>query len=288
MRPFCDYLGISTGEDQSAALHAAIEPHLDAAGFGVEAKTEKLTLWRHRKATVKAQKLHRVWALGTSGKALERLREVGGYDGYLEALGRLEHHVTGLHATIQRSEDAPTIVRSAYEQAKGGNTYLAGRQVSREPLLYWHPGADGRDTGTVYLNPATAEVRAVVYDKRQERIAAGESDPGELTRWELRLRSKVGATLEDAANPTRVFYHYMAPSLVAHPRGVESWEKAAPVVKPKSTHGTPGPGARLEGLVGFSQDIGRAVRIAASAGGGGHRYLAELIQRRYECEVAHA
>lgn len=80
--------------------------------------------------------------------------------------------------------------------------------------------------GTVYLGGRSAEVKARVYDKRQERIARGYPDPGPWLRAELTVTGAVGVSLKDVWSPAPVFWHFMASTLkgiAACPVDVPEW-----------------------------------------------------------------
>jgi hypothetical protein len=64
----------------------------------------------------------------------------------------------------------------------------------------------------------------VVYDKQHERMHRWKlPDCGPLTRYELRVRSGVGISLRDAAEPASLFWHFAAPDFLPAPTGAAEW-----------------------------------------------------------------
>jgi hypothetical protein len=221
-----DYLNTSHPLGSFPFVRDAVMPVLEEAG-ATPRTAEVFDLGMG--GTVKIAESMRVGVVSLSGAALAHLRAQNLFGDYLAALAQEAHAVTILHAALDRRVDAPTHVQRLYRAARRGQVKLSRKSL--DPLRdidHWiKPGlADGRDTGTVYLGPPTARIRAAVYDKRDERLRAGAADPGPLLRHELRTK-KVGATLRDAFDPTALFWHYMAPELLKRPTGVADWSPHA-------------------------------------------------------------
>jgi len=163
----------------------------------------------------------------------------------------------------------------------------AGLRISRKAVppqaitRLISPNAAGVDTGTAYFGRKFAEVRAAVYDKRQEILAQGGVDLGyDLTRYELRLRSQVGATIGDAMFPAPLFWHYMAPDVLAVPDGVPAWVSNAMgyVLEAPSVRS---PAERLQARVYASDDLADILRLAHTVGPHGFDLLASMLRARY-------
>lgn len=221
-----DYLNTSHPLGSFPFVRDAVMPILEEAG--ATHRTPEI-LDCGMGGTIKIAAAMRVGVVSVSGAALAHLRALNLYGEYLAALAQEAHSVTILHAALDRRVDAPAHVQRLYRAAKRGQVKLSRKSLDplRDIESWIKPGlADGRDTGTVYLGPPTARIRAAVYDKRNERLRAGAPDPGPLLRHELRTK-KVGATLRDAFDPTALFWHYMAPELLRRPAGVADWSPHA-------------------------------------------------------------
>lgn len=166
--------------------------------------------------------------ISASGAALVALRGAGVYGDFLRLLGSEPHRLTRLDVALDVAVHAPPVLQALYGRAVRGEFSLTRKALSpsRHVARYLCPGPSGEDTGTVYLGARSAEVKARVYDKRCERIARGEDDPGPWLRIELTVTSKVGVSLKDAWEPASVFWHFMGVALdgvVARPAGVPDW-----------------------------------------------------------------
>jgi hypothetical protein len=140
--------------------------------------------------------------------------------------------------------------------------------------------AAGVDTGSAYFGKRFAEVRAVVYDKRQEIVDKGGADLGhDLTRYELRLRSQVGASLADAHDPAPLFWHYMAPDVLPAPADVRAWVPGGEgyVLPPRQEFSAV---ERLQARVYASDDVADLLRLAREVPGG-FDFLVSMLRARF-------
>ena len=82
MKPFCDHLGVTVPAEWWDALRLDINSELDTIGMGVEVESEKSVLLRTPAAsgTVKADRIGKVWKLGTSGAVCAGLRAAGRFE----------------------------------------------------------------------------------------------------------------------------------------------------------------------------------------------------------------
>lgn len=282
----CDYLGVTVSNEDWPAVRAAIEPSLDMIGASVEFDSDHSTLWRAGDGTVKTKRYGPVTSIGASGAVLAGLRAAKVFMTYLAGLGSVGHKVTRIDAAYDRKEPTAPVLVNLVNKAHSGD----GLSLTRKRILPRHVtrllsrGVDGLDTGTCYLGSRSAEVRACVYDKRQERLDRGLADVGPLTRYELRVKSQVGATLRDAADPTAMFWHFMAPGVLDRPEGVESWE----------AHGTgfvidwpelPLPAARLRRRMESSPDLKALLKLADEAGPRGFDFMVSELSRLNDLRV---
>lgn len=170
----------------------------------------------------------KVTVISASGAALAALRSAGVWVDYLRVLASDVHRLTRLDVALDVLIDAPPLLERLYRRAAAGDLALSRKSLdpARHLSRYLAPGPTGMDTGTVYLGARTAEVRAVVYDKRKERLVKGFADPGPWLRVELVVTAAMGVSLKDAFAPAPVFWHFLASALegiVVRPVDVPAW-----------------------------------------------------------------
>lgn len=279
MIPFCDWLSTSFARDDCDALVSQLVPVIDAAGGYLDSQTQGTSLYRLDDGTIRAAPTHGVFSVSASGIALSRLRSRGVFGDYLAALGGFPHRVTGVHATLELPQDAAPVVAAVAAKGRAGLIALSRKSVPAEHVMT-HLGLDalGVLTGTVYIGSPKAEVRAAVYDKRHERMSKGYPDPGPLLRYELRCRSKLGATLRDAYDPESLFFHFAAPDLLPVAQGVHPW----------SPHGEGfalekrqvfTPAELMKRRLEASGDVKRLLELAEEAGPNGFDYLVSQLRQ---------
>ena len=270
--PFCDFIGITVPAEVWDSLRAEVEAELQNIGMGVEVDDDRSVLWRASDGTgtVKANKVGKVWALGTSGAVCAGLRTAGRFLDYLAAIGTRPHRVTRLDATLDVQADAAPIVAEVTRAGRAGELSLTRKSVKpADVLAFSGVRADGAISGTVYVGAKRADVRLVVYDKQHERASRKLPDSGPLTRYELRLRAGAGVTLRDAAMPTSVFWHFMRESGITpgHPSGDHSsvWSPEGSGFAIERT-APPLPAQRLKRRCESSADLRSLVALAESCG----------------------
>jgi hypothetical protein len=258
---------------------------LDAAGFSCisEGPGVGVRLYQcETLGTVRFFPRHQVLVLSASGQACAQLRSCGLWGEYLASISAVCHRVTTLHATLEIDADAPPVLAEVLSRAHQGAISISRKAVPPSHVQQiFSPGLDGRVTGTVYLGGPNADVRAVVYDKREERWRKTERDVGPLLRYEMRLKSGCRVTLRDAFAPVEVFYHYASPALVARPEGVPDWSpKAEGYMLPKRQEFTPW--QLIDRKLEFSPDVRRLVELARECGPHGVDLLCSRIKRMVE------
>lgn len=277
---FADDFRCSMPGDSWSEVQGDLERIAGDAGFLPEYANDRATQHRLDGATIKSEASRGLRVVSVSGQALARLRLLGLLGEYLSTVGQVPHRVTGLHATTDRKEPTAPVLANLLAKAEAPEGLRAGRKrIPASGLLrFLQRMPDGSDTGTVYCGSKHAEIRPVVYDKRQERIARGMPDLGfDLTRYELRLRSGVGMTLRDVHDPAPVFWHYMAPDFLPRPPGVQGWAPGAlgfACDRPSPAL----PAQRLLRAVEGSQELRELVRLA-EAFPGGLDYLCHLTRK---------
>lgn len=279
---FCDDLRVTVPDVDWPAAESDLRVVLDRLGAQVEFKAHDRSGWRVEGGTARSQKCGRVWSFSASGKLLAGLRAASMFGEFLGALAGRPHRVTGIHCTIDRKEPTQPVIERLLAKAGSDEGLRISRKAMPPQAIQRHivRNAAGHDTGTAYFGKKYAEVRAVVYDKRQEIIDRGGADIGhDLTRYELRLRSQVGATLGDALHPDALFWHYMAPDVLPAPDGVRPWVSnamgyeldAMPEVSVLD---------RLQSRVYASDDLADILRLAHQVPGG-FEVLVSMLRARY-------
>lgn len=282
MKAFCDHVAVTVPADVWDLLRVELSTELDTLGMGVEVDAERAVLWREPSATgtVKAEKVGRVWKVGTSGAVCAGLRAAGRFESYLAAIGQFPHRVTRLDATVDVKTDAAPVVAEVTRAGRAGELQLTRKSVKpKDVVTLTGVRVDGEISGTVYVGAKRADVRMVVYDKRHERITRKLPDVGNLTRYELRLRSGTGVTLKDAAEPDGVFWHYADPAFLSRPSGAPEWVPGGTGYELQRLEPSL-PAARLKRRVEASAEIGSLLALAHEVGPYGVDFLCSLLRAR--------
>lgn len=214
--PFCDHLAVTFHRERNplGSLRSLLS---DAGAIAVDDRT-----YRAGEGTVKLYVTYGVLYCSASGSALAHLRARGLFMDWLSIIGDWPHRVTRLdvaHDVLRDGADAIDELRSWYPS---GHVNL-GRKALRVKLELAIRD-DGRETGTFYVgHRSKARATARVYDKRQERLdRAGITGP-HRTRYEVTVKQDYGATLRDASEPARLFWHVASPALLGAPGDVPAW-----------------------------------------------------------------
>lgn len=278
---FCDDLRLTVPEADWVDVEADVRSVLDVLGAQVEFKAHDRSGWRVEGGTARSQKCGRVWSVSASGQMLAGLRAAKLLGQFLGAFAGRPHRVTGIHCTLDRREPTPPVLARLQAAAASPDGLCISRKRVPVQHVEKHLGTDhlGRETGSIYLGSKLAEVRAVVYDKRHQLIRAGGADLGhDLTRYEFRARSQVGATLADAMHPSCLFWHYMSPDVLPAPVGFRGWAPGAvgfelePVRVVSSAE-------RLQSRIYSSDDLADIIRLAGQFHGGADLLFSLLRSR---------
>lgn len=160
--------------------------------------------------------------LSFSGGVLAYLRDAGRFLSLLGLLGSVPHRVTRLDAAVDVPRDGPEVVAELRGWYPEGRVRLGRKALPVKLLLEVRD--DGKETGTFYVGHRTAaRATARVYDKAWERLSKAGIDGPPRTRYEVTVRKDYGATLRDAAEPDRLFWHVASPALLDAPEGIEPW-----------------------------------------------------------------
>lgn len=215
---FCDYLSVTYPLLDHPV--AAVSRFLLA--MGAEVRRDDLYLLGAG-GTVMLGVQYRTMRISASGAALAAMREAGVYMDFLSLLSECPHNVTLLDLTLDVGDDAPRRLRALQRRYRGRRVNLTRKGTEWTVLMSERP-SDGVMTGTFYVGRKTAaRVAAKVYDKQEEaRVKRGSMMPP-CTRYEVTVKKDYGATLRDASEPTRLFWHLASPALLPRPAGVPEW-----------------------------------------------------------------
>jgi len=217
--------------------------------------------------------------LSASGEILAHLRACGLFLDYLAALSGVPHRITRLDCALDTEEDGADVVRR-YRRRYGRSCRVRLSHKAVRSWFYTSAREDGRETGTFYVGDRRkAEITARVYDKAQQLAEAKGVCSPPRTRYELTVRKGL-ASLRDAAEPDRLFWHYMAPGLLRRPAGVPAWESGWGgewVQEPADADLW----ALLRYRVATSGELAALFRLAEQAGAEGPAYLFRLLRRQY-------
>ena len=265
MTPFCDYLSVSTPHLDRAEPFPLLDSVLGWCDFTCEGADATTIRYRGpNDGLVSVRRVGSVSVASASGLALLHLRESLALDQYLHTVGTNAHRVTRIDVALDVACDAAPVLRAVAAKARAGHLFITDRAVRpADVTTYEALGERGELTGTVYLAPPTAEVRPKLYDKEHEQLVKwGRVIPPTL-RIEITCRSKVRATLRDAAVPRDLFYHYAAPGLLSAPADARPWSPHAEgfVLPPPNVLD---PALLLERRCDRSADLLALVRLASA------------------------
>lgn len=284
---FCDALRVSVPQCDSQTVMDELSPYLDHIGAHIDFQGS------YRKGTglLSCRASHGVSVISASGQILAELRALKLLDSFLMGFNSVPHKVTRLDATADVPLYGPDAIKAVYQQGHKGEVVLSRKAVSRRhvaqqlgPVAYEDPSP--RVTGSVYLGGPQAEVRAVVYDKRQELLQKQGLDIGEdRVRFECRVKSGMSPSLRDASNPAPIFFHFMSPSLVKPSADVPAWVPAGGSFHVDRRDVLPY--ERLKSIIEGSPDFRRVASIVSDLGSPGRDMAMRLIMRGWPAITPH-
>ena len=279
--PFADFIGVTVPRVEGPDLLAELAPEFEGLGMSVERDDDKVRLWRvggDGWGTVKAEVRGQVYAVGISGSVCAGLRFARRLHAVLAAVGARPHRVTRLDASLDLPVDAAPVVARVAAAGRRGELALTRKRI-QPGTVETHLGlrADGVESGTVYCGSRHADARMVVYDKQHERASRKLCDVGPLTRYELRLKSGLGISLRDVAEPAPVFWHHVAPDFLPRPDGVSDWVAGGEGFELERVE-PPTPFQRMLSLLDQSSDVRRLLTLADQVGPYGLRVLLARLE----------
>lgn len=216
-----DWLDVTTppGSETSARVLSLLSCFAD--DIRVSPDQSKTTL-RLSSGSVVLDNNDRFSRISASGAALTAMRMHSIFDDYLFSLSESSHRVTRLDVAYDTEEDFPKVLHRIRSKYPKGKASLSRKSLRLKEILSKRD-SDNVSTGTVYFgHRSKARVVARVYDKQEESFANRGETIGARTRYELTVRSEMGATLRDAHSPEPLFWHFMSPTVLKKPKSASS------------------------------------------------------------------
>ena len=213
---FCDWLDVTFHRDRN--------PVGSLASLLLSAGAEVVTdgVYRFGEGTVHMGQRYGVLRVSASGGALAHMRVFGCFMDWLSVISEWPHRITRLDAALDVDRDGADVLDELRHTYPTGQVNLGRKALPVALLLAVRP--DGRETGSFYVGRRSrARATARVYDKRQERLDKRGRDGSPRTRYEVTVKQDYGATLRDAAEPERLFWHVASPALLERPADVPEW-----------------------------------------------------------------
>jgi hypothetical protein len=272
---FCDWLDATTPPGEEYRIRSELTPLLCSAGC------DKATddLLRFNGGSVKFQGNSKWFKVGFSGQVIALLRMSGLWETVLSVIGEGPHRVTRVDAAVDLPLDGAIALQELQAAYPRGEVRLSQRPVRITELTATR--SDGAKTGTWYAgHRGASEVTCRVYDKANEALEKrGELLPP-TTRCELTVCKGVSPTLRDAAQPERLFWHYMSPAVLRRPEGVPEWSsgwgEGWTMTRVEIL-----PAGRLKRRIQESPELAAILEIADSMGPSGRDYALRLIQDKF-------
>lgn len=272
-----DRVNISVPSGMHPEIYRHVQDYTGAlGGFFESADTLRLGA-----GTLRVNERSRFTSFSVSGAFLHELRCQRSLSQFLFPFGEGPHRVTMLHIAQDYPVDAPRPIRELKRRAVAGTVKLTRKAVRPSQVLYMesHNHTEpGVSTGMLYIGSPNAEVRAAVYDKRNERIHRGHDDPGPLLRAELRVTGKMGLSLKDVVQPDPCYWHFMS-DIFPRPDNIAPWSphdddyRLEPPVDLE-------PYQILQRSIETSPEVQRMLELAERMGPDGFRTLVRLLERR--------
>lgn len=216
MTAFCDWLDVTYHPESSPVSSL----RMLLVSLGAEVMSDEA--YRLGDGTVHMARRYGVLRVSASGGALAHMRLVGAYMDWLSLLSEHPHRITRLDAAHDVDRDGADVLDELRQANPSGQVNLGRKALPVSLLLAVR--SDGRETGSYYVGRRSrARATARVYDKRQERLDKRGQDGPPRTRYEVTVKQDYGATLRDAAEPERLFWHVAAPALLDKPDDAPDW-----------------------------------------------------------------
>lgn len=264
--PFCDYLTVTMPAHSLEPLKKSLSELFDATGLSTfdDGITYQIDT---KPGALKLKSNTRYLTLSASGGILEHFRQTGFYNEYIAILSEYPLKITRLDATADYLVSyAPDVLNLYKKAAMASKLGLTRKELAQRDIKYFMgQNEHGHETGTVYLgNRETHSIYGKIYDKGFERYSKGYENNAQIVRIELTLKADTGVSLRDAHSPENVFYNYASRSLVIPPPHFVGWEPNTSGYTLQKQQDLFTPAGKILNIFKFSQDVGRAFRLAIS------------------------
>lgn len=215
MKAKCDWLSLSYSPDDSPLDQVKAELLLMGATLTDYSEGRKYTLAIPNFGMVAVELRRGLHYVSLSGSSLEFLRVTSRYDSMLSLLASCPHKVTRLDAAYDVHTDAADVLDALQARYVDGKAALTRKAMKITQQMGIRP--DGRRSGTLYFgHRSKARVTARVYDKCLEALEKRNELLPPTVRYEVTIKDGQ-ATLNDAYDPTAVFWHFASDVLLAPP-----------------------------------------------------------------------
>lgn len=219
MSVICDWLDVTFAPDNTP--ERSVLDVLQSAGAECLRTDNTGSAWRVGQGVFQLQCKPLFHRYSASGAVLEHLRLQSLYLDYLSAIAEAPHSITRLDAAHDILADSPPIIAQLRKRFPR-DCNLSRKALRTKAILETRP--DGKETGTWYVgHRSKGRVTARVYDKQHQMMEKWSLEIPPTTRYELTFKKDIGATLRDAAEPERLFWHYASPVLLKRPESVPEW-----------------------------------------------------------------
>ena len=223
--PTCDYLTVTIPLDVSDLVARQVRDILSYLPGLTCTQDKRWHVVGYSRSMFLFMRRGKVAIFSASGSALQALRDHDLFQEYLMVMATEgAHRVTRLDAALDFATEASPTVMSLYRKGlRNTKAFHLGQKAAPVRGTYSRSEITGFETGTTYIGSKQAEIKARVYDKREEQVATREPDPGPMLRYELTVTSKVLPSLKDAFDPTALFWHFISPDVLKKPKGIPVW-----------------------------------------------------------------
>lgn len=276
---FSDYLSVTYHPDNNVS--DAFHHHVIPMGYSEYQKSRDRYLYSFdddpSKGTYFIEANDRYHKIELSGLALAHLREQSLLDNTLALLADKPHSVTRLDLTMDIIEPFNRSVRR-FKRKYPKDLCEHGKSRLRMEYFLSRVGKDLR--GAIYFGSKKGrhDVTGIVYNKSiQANEVYGFDLPKHTTRYELRFKKRVGASLRDVTSPESLFYKHASMFGMKTPKGTPEWVSGACLPEfPKITPRTPY--ERLDDYLQSNQAFAQMLVLADEMGTEGRTILLSKLK----------
>lgn len=275
----CDYLDVTTPPECSTVDNVFSLLSLRATDLRGDPSNLTMSIGD---GTVKLTRKKIFNRISASGSALAHLRAHGLFHRYLDSLASGPHKITRLDCARDTPEDFADLLPKLRRRYRNKKVFLSRKGLPIKFITSLRD-SDNRETGTFYAGHRTkSRLTARIYDKSNQLYEQhGEISSEPITRAELTVKSDVGATLRDASEPDRIFWHFMKKDLLrsSYEGNIPDWSPdwAQPWEASVSRRD---PASKIDFLIENSEFLDALISVSDELGPHGRDYLIRQLERR--------